>query len=43
MHLVCLLCHALCWTLENIAHAFKELKSLAEDMLMELNVVQSEY
>lgn len=28
---------------ENIAHAFKELKSLAEDMLMELNVVQSEY
>lgn len=28
---------------ENIAHAFKELKSLAEDTLMELNVVQSEY
>lgn len=27
---------------ENIAHAFKELYS-AEDMLMELNVVQSEY
>lgn len=28
---------------ENIARAFKELKSLAEDMLTELNVVQPEY
>lgn len=42
MHLVCLMS---CTVLdpENVAHAFKELKSLAEDMFTELNVVQSEY
>ena len=28
---------------ENIAHAFKELETSREDILMELNVVQSEY